>query len=79
MNRIGIDSTYCGKIRERRVELKLSMDDLAEKLEVTQGFISKIENGQQKSIDKDLFLKWGRALGYDAHYWPARIVLRNKI
>ena len=79
MNRIAIDARYCGKIRERRVELKLSAVELADKLEVTQGFISKIENGQQQSIDKDLFLKWGKALGYDAHYWPARIVLRRKI
>ena len=79
MNRIGIDSGYCAKIRERRVEIKLSTVELAEKLGVTQGFVSKVENGQQQSIDKDLFLRWGKALGYDTHYWPARIVLRRKI
>lgn len=49
-------------IKERRAELGLSQDQLAEKAEVARTVISQLENGSRKVIKSDTMLKLAAAL-----------------
>ena len=76
--RIEMKKSIREKLKAKRRKEKLSSVDLACSLGVAQGTISKYESGSIETIDKDLLCRWGDALGWKAHYWPAKIVFRRK-
>lgn len=50
------------KIKERRTELGMSQDRLAEKSEVARTVISQLETGTREVVTSDTMLKIARAL-----------------
>lgn len=50
------------KIKERRIELKLSQDQLAEKSGVARTIISQLENGMRDVITSETMLKLAKSL-----------------
>lgn len=56
------------KIRKARVEAGLNQEELAVKLNKTQSFLSKIENGQVK-IDAILLNEIAKILNKDLNYF----------
>jgi transcriptional regulator with XRE-family HTH domain len=47
-------ATIGNRIKERRIHLSLSQEDLAEKLSISQGSLSRYENGERSVALEDL-------------------------
>lgn len=60
-------STLGDRIRERRLELRLTQDALAEKAHISKGFLSDVENSN-RSIGADRLLDLARVLGISLDY-----------
>lgn len=58
-------------LRDARLESRVSQRELARRLNRTQGYVSKIENGQQR-MDVLEFLDYARAIGKE----PALLMLK---
>ena len=56
---------------EIRLASSLTQQDLAERIERTQSFVSKIERGERR-LDVLEFCQWVRALNHD----PAKVISR---
>tara|TARA_Y100001938_G_C7895416_1_gene331891 strand:+ start:329 stop:565 length:237 start_codon:yes stop_codon:yes gene_type:complete len=76
--RVEMKKSIREKLKTKRRKEKISSVDLAFSLGVAQGTLSKYESGSIETIDKDLLCRWGSALGFKAHYWPARIILKRR-
>lgn len=56
------------RIREKRIELGLTQEELGEKLGIKKSMISKIENGEIKAIDRDYLAKMVNLFKCDANW-----------
>ncbi len=56
------------KIKKARIEASLSQEELAEKLNKTQSFLSKVENGQVK-IDAILLKELSKILNKNVNHF----------
>jgi len=55
------------RIRSRRLELKLTQDELAGKVGISNGFLSDLENGK-RGVGAETLLDIGRVLGVSLDY-----------
>ena len=52
-----------GAIRDRRRSLKLSQEQLAEKVDCHRNYVGSIERGEQ-NLTLDMLVRFAKALGY---------------
>ena len=56
------------RLREARVNLKLTQREVAEKWSLSQQSISKIENAKDNHISLHTLNEYARVLGYELHF-----------
>lgn len=56
------------RIRQKRIELGLTQEELGQKLGIKKSAISKIENGEVKAIDRDYIAKMVQLFHCDANW-----------
>lgn len=56
------------RIRQKRIELGLTQEELGQKLGIKKSAISKIENGEIKAIDRDYIAKMVQLFHCDANW-----------
>ncbi len=56
------------RLREARKDLKLSQEELGEKLGVSHGWISELENAKQTHVQADTAYRFCEALNVSADY-----------
>ena len=56
------------RIRQKRIEMGLTQEELGQKLGIKKSAISKIENGEVKAIDRDYIAKMVQLFHCDANW-----------